>query len=118
MKYTMLPSGRSSRPRSRKRAASRGPSSIEVVRRNVSPRRIQLDDADAPDDADVAYHGKSGQRTQSIAQPTLEAPRPDRAASLTEQLQARECHRACQRIGRERVAVEERPLRSSLRKAS
>ena len=73
MKYRTLPSGRSSRPRSRNAARQARADVIEVPAGGLCRLvRHQLDDADAADDADVADRRQRGKRREALAQPALE----------------------------------------------
>ena len=69
----------------------------------------QLDDADTADDADVADGAVRRQRFEPAPQPALELLHFLDGTRFLDQLEARDRHRAGQRIGRERVAVKEGP---------
>ena len=76
-----------------------------ILRRSI---RDELDGAHAAEDTHVADDREPQQRRQAGAKLRFE-PRDTREQLLVlEEVEARNRHGACERIGRERVAVEER----------
>ena len=71
--------------------------------------RHELDDPDAPDHAHLADNGQRTEWREAHAELPLEAHNAIEHGLVPKDVEARQRHRARKRIGREGVAVKERP---------